>query len=226
VVAAEQVGDFQRDGAVCVRGAFTAEEVALLERGIGRNLAEPSERAIVASRPDDPGRFFEDFRNWQRIPEFERVIRTSEAAAIAAALMGSHRVRLHHDHLLVKEGCRRAACGAGRRRPAGVDARVRRGVASRPLADAADVHGRPGEVVPRVAGLERPADARPLRPRRGALLQRRRGQPRRPARRGGRAPRDWVTSPDFPGLADTVPTGAPFDHPLFPVLWDDATPSE
>ena len=65
--------DFQRDGAVCVRGAFSADEVALVERGIERNLAEPSERALVASRPDDPGRFFEDFCNWQRIPEFERV---------------------------------------------------------------------------------------------------------------------------------------------------------
>ena len=95
--------DFQRDGAVCVRGAFSAAEIALVERGIERNLAEPSERANVASRPDDPGRFFEDFCNWQRIPEFEQFIRESPAAAVAAELMGSRRVRLFHDHLLVKE---------------------------------------------------------------------------------------------------------------------------
>lgn len=42
--------DFQRDGAVCVRGAFSPEQVGLVERGIERNLAEPSERAMVASR--------------------------------------------------------------------------------------------------------------------------------------------------------------------------------
>jgi hypothetical protein len=58
--------DFQRDGAICVRGAFSPEEVALVECGIERNLAEPSERALEASRPDDPGRFFEDFSNWRR----------------------------------------------------------------------------------------------------------------------------------------------------------------
>jgi ectoine hydroxylase-related dioxygenase (phytanoyl-CoA dioxygenase family) len=101
--------DFRRDGAVCVRGAFSPEEVALVERGIERNLAEPSERALVASRPDDPGRFFEDFCNWSRIPEYEEFIRDSRAAASAGELMGSRRVRLFHDHLLVKEpGTRQA----------------------------------------------------------------------------------------------------------------------
>ena len=33
------------------------------------------------------------------------------------------------------------------------------------------------------------------------------------------APRRWKTSPDFPGLAQQLPDGAPLDHPLFPVVW-------
>lgn len=32
-------------------------------------------------------------------------------------------------------------------------------------------------------------------------------------------PRDWATSPEFPGLAEELPAGAPLDHPRFPVLW-------
>jgi ectoine hydroxylase-related dioxygenase (phytanoyl-CoA dioxygenase family) len=32
------------------------------------------------------------------------------------------------------------------------------------------------------------------------------------------APRTWTTSPEFPGLVDELPAGAPMDHPLFPVL--------
>ena len=87
-----------------MRGAFTPEQVALVEAGIERNLAVPSKLAAVASRNDDPGRFFEDFCNWQRIPEYEEFIRTSPAASIAGELMGSEQVRLFHDHLLVKEG--------------------------------------------------------------------------------------------------------------------------
>jgi hypothetical protein len=35
------------------------------------------------------------------------------------------------------------------------------------------------------------------------------------------APRRWKTSPEFPGLADELPAGAPMTHPLFPVLWED-----
>jgi hypothetical protein len=34
------------------------------------------------------------------------------------------------------------------------------------------------------------------------------------------APRDWVTSPQFAGLADELPAGAPMDHALFPVLFE------
>jgi ectoine hydroxylase-related dioxygenase (phytanoyl-CoA dioxygenase family) len=34
------------------------------------------------------------------------------------------------------------------------------------------------------------------------------------------APRAWRTSPEFPGLAEELPAGAPMDHPLFPVVWE------
>ena len=102
-----RVEDFQRDGAVVVRAAFTPDEVATVTRGIDRNLAEPSPRALVASRDDDPGRFFEDFCNWNRIPELEQVIRQSQAAAIAGELTGSSQIRLYHDHVLVKEAATR-----------------------------------------------------------------------------------------------------------------------
>lgn len=32
------------------------------------------------------------------------------------------------------------------------------------------------------------------------------------------APRSWVTSPEFPGLADELPEGAPMEHEMFPLL--------
>jgi ectoine hydroxylase-related dioxygenase (phytanoyl-CoA dioxygenase family) len=34
------------------------------------------------------------------------------------------------------------------------------------------------------------------------------------------APRPWRTSPEFPGLADELPAGAPMQHALFPLLWE------
>lgn len=95
-------GDFAADGAVCVRGAFAAEQVELARRAIDANLADLSPRAKRASGAED-GAFVEDFCNWARIPELERFVRTSGAAAIAGGLMGASVVRLYHDHLLVKE---------------------------------------------------------------------------------------------------------------------------
>jgi ectoine hydroxylase-related dioxygenase (phytanoyl-CoA dioxygenase family) len=103
LVVREIVDAYRRDGAVCVRSAFSTHDLALAEAAIEENLAHPSNRAIVASGPDDPGRFFEDFCNWQRLPELEHLVRRSRAAAIAGELMGSEHVRFYHDHVLVKE---------------------------------------------------------------------------------------------------------------------------
>ncbi|NYF99328.1 phytanoyl-CoA dioxygenase family protein [Janibacter cremeus] len=103
VVDATTAEEFAATGAVIVRGLFSPEEVATIERGIERTLAEPSPRKKVASSATDPGSFVEDFCNWQRIEEFRRVAYTSRAADVAAALTGSERIRLYHDHVLVKE---------------------------------------------------------------------------------------------------------------------------
>jgi ectoine hydroxylase-related dioxygenase (phytanoyl-CoA dioxygenase family) len=95
-------GDFERDGAVCVRGIVDAEHLALAEAAIDANLADLSPRAKRASAEGD-GAFIEDFCNWDRLPAMERFIRESGVAAVAARLMGSTTVRLYHDHVLVKE---------------------------------------------------------------------------------------------------------------------------
>jgi len=95
-------GDFWRDGAVCVRNAFTADEIELARRAIDANLAHLSPYAKRASDAGD-GAFIEDFCNWQRIPELEQFARESGAARIAAELIGDGPVRLYHDHVLVKE---------------------------------------------------------------------------------------------------------------------------
>ncbi len=92
------VDAFRRDGAVALRGILSTEEVDALRGGVERNLADPGPLALPQSET-----FFEDFRNWDRIAEFERVVRGSALARAGAELMGARRVRLFHDHVLVKE---------------------------------------------------------------------------------------------------------------------------
>ncbi len=93
--------DFTRDGAVCVRGLVAPDLLQRVTEAVEANRADPSDLAQVASQSDDPGRFLEDFCNWQRFPAYLEL--ANATAATAQALMGSKTVRLYHDHLLVKE---------------------------------------------------------------------------------------------------------------------------
>jgi len=95
--------DYQRDGAVVLRGVLSPEEVALLAQGIEHNLVHLSPLALVASQADDPGRFVEDFCTWQSNAAYEAIMRSSALPTVAKALMQTDTVRIYHDHLLVKE---------------------------------------------------------------------------------------------------------------------------
>jgi ectoine hydroxylase-related dioxygenase (phytanoyl-CoA dioxygenase family) len=99
----QTIGEFQRDGAVCLRQLFQPQELAILRAGIDSNLAQLSPRAKVASAADDPGRFVEDFCNWQENAHYRRFIFESALAQTAARLMRSRTARLYHDHMLTKE---------------------------------------------------------------------------------------------------------------------------
>jgi len=100
LITDEQIEEFQRDGCTVVRGAF-ADWVDVIAAGIDRNMAEPGEYASENAVTE--GRFFDDYVNWTRIPEFERIARESPAAQIAARAMRSTSAQFFHDHVLVKE---------------------------------------------------------------------------------------------------------------------------
>lgn len=98
----DHIDAFDRDGVVLIKGLF-ADHVDTIRSGIERNMAKPGPYAAENLKPGDTGRFFDDYCNWTRIPEFEAVIRQSPAAEVAADLMQSHGVQIFHDHVLVKE---------------------------------------------------------------------------------------------------------------------------
>ena len=99
----QQITDYQRDGAVALRGVFT-DWVETLARGVERNMAAPGPYGTENVRPQDGGgSFFDDYCNWQRIPEFTDFMLHSPAAQVAGALMGAREVQVFHDHVLVKE---------------------------------------------------------------------------------------------------------------------------
>jgi ectoine hydroxylase-related dioxygenase (phytanoyl-CoA dioxygenase family) len=268
-VTEEQVAAFERDGAVCLRGLLTPDEIELLRQGIEANLQHPSPRAKIASRPDDPGWFFEDFCCWAENEHYRRFICESSLGAVAGELMRSRVVRLYHDHMLTKEPGTRQRTPWHQDQPYyNIEGRMNcsmwipvdpvprestlefvAGSHNGPwflprsfmdeqakwfpegvLADLPDIEAAPQQY-PIIAWEVEPGDVicfhmLTLHASAGTSgTQRRRVFSLRFLGDDIRhAPRAWPTSPEFPGLSNTLPKGAPMDHPLFPVLWRKPEP--
>jgi ectoine hydroxylase-related dioxygenase (phytanoyl-CoA dioxygenase family) len=103
-VPQQLIDAFAADGVVCVRNVLDVEELAAARSAIERVMAAPGPLAQVASSPEDPGRFFEDFCRWNEISEIEQLARHSAVPDVAGRLMATAEVRFFHDHVLVKEG--------------------------------------------------------------------------------------------------------------------------
>jgi len=101
-VTDQQIEAYHKDGAVLIPGLFR-EWVNPLIAGINRNMNEPGPYGAENLSDGEPGRFFDDYCNWTRIPEFSDFVLKSPAAQAAAQLMQSRRVQMFHDHVLVKE---------------------------------------------------------------------------------------------------------------------------
>ncbi len=102
LLSPDQIDAYERDGAVLVTGLFK-DQIEQLRAGIEHNMADPGPYAAENLKEGEGGRFFDDYCNWTRIPEFEAAIHASPAAAVAAELMKSKTVQMFHDHVLVKE---------------------------------------------------------------------------------------------------------------------------
>ncbi len=102
LITQDHIDSYQRDGVVLVRGLF-ADHLETLRAGVARNMENPGPYASNNDKAGETGRFFDDYCNWGRIPEFAEAIHGSAAAMVAADLMQSRTVQLFHDHVLVKE---------------------------------------------------------------------------------------------------------------------------
>jgi ectoine hydroxylase-related dioxygenase (phytanoyl-CoA dioxygenase family) len=102
-ITESEIAQYQRDGAIVLKGVF-ADWVETLREGVARNMREPGPFGTENVRPGDGGgSFFDDYCNWQRIPEFTDFVLHSPAAEIAGRLMHSRTAQIFHDHVLVKE---------------------------------------------------------------------------------------------------------------------------
>lgn len=103
LLTAADVEQYRRDGFVVLRGVLDAATVRTIEQGVAANLASPSQWSNDYAPGDSGGRFFDDYVNWQRIPEFAGTALHGVLPRVAGELMGTTRPRFFHEHVLVKE---------------------------------------------------------------------------------------------------------------------------
>ena len=101
-VGVPEIEAFDSDGCVLLPGLLK-DWVDVIAAGIERNMREPGPLAAENVESGESGRFFDDYCNWNRIPEFQDVIFNSPMGEAAAKLMDSSVAQLFHEHVLVKE---------------------------------------------------------------------------------------------------------------------------
>ena len=102
-VTEADVAAYERDGVVCLRGAFDAVWVGILCEAVERALLKPGPNATNFAEGSTAGKFFGDMFMWQRDNDFRLAALTSPAGEIAAALMRSEHADFFYDQLFVKE---------------------------------------------------------------------------------------------------------------------------
>ena len=103
LVTEAQIEAFERDGAIVLRGVFDTAWLDRLADGLDKNFADPGPSSTVYTPDGQPGGFYDDYCNWQRIPEYRDFVLNSPAGEIVARLMRSRQARIYHEHVLVKE---------------------------------------------------------------------------------------------------------------------------
>ena len=103
-LSSEAIAEFQSDGVCYLPDAF-ADWVEPLRAGLDRIMETPDDYVFTneSAADGEPGRFFDAYCNWQRVPEFTAHTLTSAAASIAAQCMGSQGAQFFHEHAFAKE---------------------------------------------------------------------------------------------------------------------------
>lgn len=94
---------YRNDGVVRVKDAFDPKWVGFLRSATDENMRNPGIMAEEYAKAENSTRFFGDQFIWTRNEAFKKFVFESEAAPLAAALMGASKINMFFDHLLVKE---------------------------------------------------------------------------------------------------------------------------
>jgi len=105
-ITLDHAAEYDRDGAILLKGVFDPDWIALLDAGLTRSREAPTDRGHAWDRDDNQREMYYDTFAWRGIPEYRRFIEESPCAELAGRLMGSKTVRFFFEAVF----CRSPGC--------------------------------------------------------------------------------------------------------------------
>ena len=71
MISQSHIDEFQRNGAICLRGVFDQKWLDLLGSGIEKNRKDPGPFSCQYTPKNQQGDFYDDYCNWDKIDEYK-----------------------------------------------------------------------------------------------------------------------------------------------------------
>jgi len=98
-----EINQFNKDGAVFIKGKFDLNWIEKLKKGIDADIKNPSPRFKSHTKEKSVPAYLEDYWTWDLVPEFKDFVFNSPYAKIASELMSAKKINLVMDNWFLRE---------------------------------------------------------------------------------------------------------------------------
>ena len=103
LLSKKEINQFQKDGAVFIKGKFDKSWIEKLRNGIDIDINNPSPRFVNHTKDSDLPGYYEDFWTWNLYPDFKDFVFNSPTSKMASELLGASRINLVMDNWFYRE---------------------------------------------------------------------------------------------------------------------------
>ncbi len=104
-----EINQFNKDGAIFLKGKFDFNWIEKLKKGIERDIKNPSPRFKSHTVKKGVPAYLEDYWTWDLVPEFNDFVFNSPYAKIASELMLAKKINLVMDNWFLREAGSKSA---------------------------------------------------------------------------------------------------------------------
>ena len=103
ILSTDLIDQFNKDGAVLIKGKFDRKWIETLREGISKDIENPSPRFERHTKDDDAPGYYEDFWSWDLYDEFKDFLYNSPMAQMGSELLDANQINLVMDNWFLRE---------------------------------------------------------------------------------------------------------------------------